>query len=221
MTLVERAFVELFPNKSFDYSAELKYSGHIKGYNASIGLNRISKNLIIKLSKQWRFIDEEIKIGLIQELLLRMFKHKARTMNIDLYNHFMRALPATVPKTRSHPVLEQSFSRVNEKYFLGLIDTPNLAVGGETVRTLGHYNFGTDTITISSLLLEHDDLLDYVMYHELLHKRQKFNSKNGRHFYHSKTFRSCEKAFENAEELERKMQRLGRNQRHKSFFGLF
>lgn len=216
MNLVERAFAGILPGRKLDYACTLKYSGHLKGYNANIRLNKLSKTIEVKLGKNWRFVDDEIKIGLLQELLLRLFRHKARTLNTDLYNNFMRSLPSFAPKTESHPVLEQSFSRVNEKYFLGILDRPNLKIGAGT-RTLGCYDFSTDTITISSVLLPRPDLLDYVMYHELLHKKQKFHSRNGRHFYHSKAFRQCEKAFENSEEIEKELNALCRKHRRRLF----
>jgi hypothetical protein len=37
--------------------------------------------------------------------------------------------------------------------------------------------------------------LDYVMYHELLHKKHSFNVKNGRHQAHTTAFRNDERRF--------------------------
>ena len=74
INLVEEAFRLLFPAKEFKYSSNLKYSGHFKDYGATISLR--GDFLQVKLSRSWQGISREIQIGLIQELLLRMFKKK-------------------------------------------------------------------------------------------------------------------------------------------------
>lgn len=202
--MIEEAFIGVFPEKSFSYDAKIKYSGRFKGYNANVQFNRFSKELIFNLSKNWRSVDRNIKMGLLQDLMCRMFKKKARTTNIDLYNIFIKQAHLAVPKTKTHPVLEASFNRVNDVFFAGMIDQPNLQFS-EGRRTVGHYDFGTDTVSISRHLLEHQDCMDYVMYHELLHKKFKFKNKNGRTFHHTSEFRKMEKAFPDSEKIEKKL----------------
>ncbi len=215
--MIKEAFVELFPEKEFSYSAKIKYSGRFKGYNANIKLNRFTKNIIFNLSKNWRSIDRTIKIGLLQELMCRMFKKRAKTTNMDLYNIFIKQAHLAVPKTKSHPILEDSFNRVNENFFAGMMDLPNLVIS-EGLRTLGHYDYGTDTVSITKHVLDHQDCLDYVMYHELLHKKHKFKTKNGRHFHHTSEFRKKEKEFPNAEKIENKLSRLLNKRKLRSWF---
>ena len=113
MSLVEQAFNELFPDKNFKYFPILKYSGRFKGYNANLRLNKVTGVLTINMSKQWRHVSKEIKMGLIQEMLCKIHKKKIKTTNMDLYNHFLRSVHISVPKTKSHPVLEKSFFRVS------------------------------------------------------------------------------------------------------------
>lgn len=219
--MIEEAFMELFPEKEFSYSGKIKYSGRFKGFNANIKLNRFTKNIVFNLSKNWRSIDRNIKMGLLQELMCRMFKKRAKTTNMDLYNIFIKQAHLAVPKTKSHPILEDSFNRVNDNFFAGMIDLPNLAVS-EGLRTLGHYDYGTDTVSVTKHILDHQDCLDYVMYHELLHKKHKFKTKNGRHFHHTSEFRKKEKEFPNAEKIENKLSRLLNKRKLKSwFFGNF
>jgi hypothetical protein len=219
MKLVEKAFKGLFPDKGLYYTGVIIYSGHFKGYNANVRLNRFTKTMTFNLSKKWRGVNEDIKIGILQEMLLRLFKKKGRTNNIDLYHNFIKNVHIAVPKTRSHPLLAQSFNRVNRLFFAGMIDVPNLVLGRDSTRTLGHYDYGTDTITISSVLVDQIDLLDYVMYHEILHKKNKFKSKNGRTFHHTRQFREQERSYPNADELEGKLQRIVRKK--KSLFKYF
>ncbi len=216
MKLVEQAFVELLPEKDIsDYELKLKYHNKFKPYNANV---RYLRNTIqFNLSKKWKGVSREIQIGLIQGLLLRIFKIKKKTTNIDLYNIFMRNIHIAVPKTKTDYVLESSFNRVNEKYFYGLIERPNLAWGGDSLRKLGSYEYGSDTITISRIFYDNEMLLDYIMYHEVLHKKHKFKDKNGRNYHHTKHFRRDEKEFGNSKEMEKEISRLINKKRVRTF----
>ena len=126
------------------------------------------------MSKKWKTISKEIQIGLIQSLSLKIFKEKKKTTNIELYNIFMKKIHIAAPKIKFDPTLEKSFHKVNEKYFYGLIEKPNLVWGDFSLRKLGSYEYGSDTITISKVLQNQGFLIDYIMYHELLHKKHKF-----------------------------------------------
>ena len=219
MDIVRESFNQLFPEKPYTYSAVIQYSGKFKGYNASISLNKFWKRITLKLSKNWRTVSRDIQLGLVQHLLCRLFKEKKKTMNMDLYVYFIKSIPKTVAKTKSHPVLEQSFMRLNEQFFSGLMDQPNLVIG-KGITKLGHYELGTDTVNISGSLLDHSELLDYVMYHELLHKKHQFTGSGTRHTYHSAAFRAEERKFPRAQQLEKELSRLV-TQKKSSFWKLF
>lgn len=208
MNLAEEAFNRLLPKKINNYIFSIKYSAKFKDYNANIRLS--NNNLQLNLSKKWRNVNKEITIGLIQSLLLRLLKEKKKTTNINLYNNFMKSLHISIPKTKTDPILEQSFNRINEKYFNNIIESTNLTWSHVSKRKLGSYEYGTDTILINSMLKDTDqDILDYIMYHEMLHKKHKFStSKGGRNLYHSTKFRKYEKQFENQDKIERKLKTL-------------
>ena len=213
MKLVEQAFNDLFPNKNFeDYDLKIKYTDRFKPYNANVRYTRNS--LQFNLSKRWRKVSKEIQIGLIQGLMLRIFKEKKSTTNIDLYNSFMRNLHVSIPKTSTDPVLEQSFNKINDKYFFGLVEKPNLT-WHDSIRRLGSYEYGSDTISMSRVLENDENLLDYVMYHEILHKKHKFHSKNGRTHHHTREFKEMERKFENNEEMEERIKKLVRQRSRK------
>ena len=209
--LINEAFTELFPNKNIeDYNFNIKYHNNFNPYNANVKYK--NNNYQFNLSKKWRKISKEIQIGLIQELLLKIFKEKKKTTNIDLYNLFLKNVHISIPKDKSDPVLEESFNRLNEKYFFGQIEQPNLVWGTNSLRKLGHYEYGSDTISMSTIFKKMDmELLDYVMHHEMLHKKHKFNNKNGRNFHHTKEFKDNERAFSNKDmekELARALRKL-------------
>ena len=217
MSIPEKAFIELFPEKNhLDYELKIEYNNKFKPYNANV--KYLSNKIQFNLSKKWRTVSKEIQIGLVQELLLKIFKEKKKTTNIDLYNIFMRNIHIAVPKTKTHPEMEDSFNRVNEQYFYGLIEQPNLVWGSASLRKLGSYEYGSDTITISRIFQNNDGLLDYIMYHEILHKKHKFKNKNGRNYHHTAKFRKDEKEFENSKEMEKEISRLVNKNRIKTFF---
>ncbi len=207
----ELAFKRLFPNRKLP-NIVLEY-GRLHEFNANVSLSFVK--LKIQMSRKWKDVSEDIQIGCIQELLLKIYKVKRinSTIEIDLYNNFIRSLSDHLPQTKTHPVLEESFNRINSKFFNKELETPNLKVG-KGVNLLGTYCYQSNTITISSMLLEYLELLDYVMFHEMLHKKHKYYStKTGRSMHHSTKFRKDEKSYPDAKLLEKKIQSLINNKR--------
>jgi len=220
MQLIKGAFEKLYPNKEFNYFVKLKYTARFKPYNANVKYTK--NNLEFSLSKQWRHISKDIVIGLIQTLLLKVFNDKKQTINIDLYNSFIRNLHISIPKQKSDPILKNSFNRVNKKHFYNLLEIPNLEWGSNSKRKLGSYDYHTDTISISTIFLDAEsELLDYLMYHEMLHKKIKFKNKSNRSYHHTKEFKAKEKEFEGYNEMEKKIKDLIRKSKHKGFLGYF
>ena len=220
MQLIKEAFEKLYPNKAFNYSVKLKYSARFKPYNANV--RHYKNNFEFSLSRQWKHISKDIVIGLIQTLLLKIFNDKKQTINIDLYNSFIRNLHISIPKQKSDPILESSFNRVNKKYFYNLIEIPNLEWGSNSKRKLGSYDYHTDTISISRIFLDAEpELLDYLMYHEMLHKRLKFKNKANRSYHHTKEFKAKEKEFEGHKEIEKKIKLLIKKSKYKEILNPF
>ncbi len=215
MNLAEQAFKGLFPERNLDgRELKIKYTGRFKPYNANVRYSRNS--FCFNLSRKWRGVSREIQMGLIQGLMLKVFKENKRTTNIDLYNSFMKNLHISIQKVINDPILEESFNKVNEKYFFGLIEKPNLT-WHNSIRRLGSYEYGSDTISISKILTTDEDLLDYVMYHEMLHKKHKFYDRNGRTFHHTRDFKKMEKDFENSVEMEERIKGLMRHKIRRRF----
>jgi len=207
MNILEQAYRELYPDNLNLRQMFLKYSGRFKGYNANIRMN--SGSITVNLGKNWRGVSPDIQKGLLQELLVRLFKTKKQTISMELYHNFIKSLSNVAPKTHSHPVLEQSFRRVNNAFFNGMMEQPNLKIGNG-VNRLGTYEYATDTVTISRILLENASLMDYVMYHELLHKKHQYSAKRGRQLHHSTRFKRDEEKFPDSRNLEVELNRLVR-----------
>lgn len=225
-TIIHKSFKELWPEKELKHELNLKYSGKFSDYNANV--NYTTWKLNFKLSKTWRGVDEDIRIGLIQSLLIKVFKTQdyknyAKNNKVELYNMFLKNVALVAPRKESDSMLVESFLRVNETYFNGLMDMPNLLWGQRSLAKLGSYEYGSDTVTISTVLKETPlQILDYVVYHELLHKKHKFYHKNGKSYHHTTIFRNDEKKFENSEQLEREIKTFLRKKKVKRmFWGLF
>ncbi len=215
MKLAEKAFAELFPDKRLGRSLKIRYSRAFNAYNANVKYT--SNSMVFSLSHDWRKVSNDIKMGLIQSLLLKVYKEKRKSLNIDLYENFIKSVGDYAHVKESDPVLEESYKRVNEKYFNGFVEKPNLKWGGESFSKLGSYEYGSNKVTISRVLKEDSELLDYVMYHELLHKKHKFELKNGRSYHHTSKFRKKEKEFDNPM-VEKKLESFLKKKRLKKMF---
>jgi len=209
MSIATEAYSDLFPGKEPTHGFKLKYSARFNSYNANVYYNRNAMEF--RLSKQWKSVSREIRIGLIQTLMLKVFGGKKETMHMDLYNIFLKKIHVTAPKTRSDPMLEASFNYLNQRYFDSMMEMPNLAFGQYSKRKLGSYEYGSDTITISRILSGQPELLDYVMYHEMLHKKLKFYTRNSRSYHHTREFKNAEKMFENHDLMEKQLNRFLRS----------
>lgn len=208
--ILDSAYVALFDRSSEEYNLSLRYSGRFKDYNANVSYR--GRNYLFSLSSEWKGVSLDIVIGVIQHLMLKAFSgaNYKMTLNIELYNDFLKQIHKYKVKTKIDPFLKIVFDRVNLKYFSGLIEMTNLEWGAKSIRTLGHYSYGSDTITISRIFegvsLDDIELLDFVMYHEMLHKKHKFTSSStGRNLHHSSAFRRDEKRFSNYSFVERRL----------------
>jgi len=219
--MIQESYIRLF-NKDCSYETKLEYNRRLSPFNANIKLHRNKIN--VNLNLQWKDIEEEIKIGLIQHLLLKIFKQKKSTANIDLYNNFVKQIPLLAPKTKSDPHLKNSFNRLNEQYFFTM-ELPNLQWGRASFRKLASYNFHSDTVTVSTLFKDaRQEVLDFLMYHELLHKHHQFEHNNGRNSYHSPAFKRDEAMYPNFKEMEKEIERIIRKNkpaRKRSWLSLF
>src|SRR5262249_53786654 len=126
------------------------------------------------------------------------------------------APPPPPARGRSHD-LNESFARVNAAYFGGLMTKPTLVWNRTlTARKFGHYQPSRDTVMISVTLDDPDvpdSVVDFVMYHELLHKKHGSMVVNGRQLAHSPAFRAEERQFAEYHEAERLIHELALRQR--------
>ena len=210
--LAEKAHNDLYPERKEKRKLEINYSGRFKPFNANAKFD--SKKIVFSLSKNWLEFSEDLRIGLIQHLLTKIIKQKHKdTFELDLYLKFIKNLPNYSKIDKTDPDLLESFTRINKEYFENELTTPNLEWGTNSINKLGHYDYTTNTILISVVLKEQQDLLDYVMFHEALHKKLGFKQTGkGRFIHHSKEFKEEEKKYK-TKNIEQKLKKYLRKKK--------
>jgi hypothetical protein len=113
-----------------------------------------------------------------------------------------------------HHELEKSFNRVNQDLFNDRLKKPHLVWNNRmTRRKFGHYQEDTNTVMVS-ISLDHprvpEYVIDYVMYHELLHQKLGARLKNKRRYTHTPEFKKKELDFPRIKEAQRFLSKLSR-----------
>ena len=121
--------------------------------------------------------------------------------------------PSSFSAGRVHN-LNQSFHRVNQQYFQGKLAQPHLTWNNRlTHRKFGHYQWDTDTVMVSSSLDQERVpamVVDFVIYHELLHKKLGARRVKQNRIAHSQEFRKAENQFTQAEKARQLLNRITR-----------
>jgi hypothetical protein len=116
-----------------------------------------------------------------------------------------------------HYDLAVIFDRVNAAYFAGALSAPRLMWNKTlTHRKLGHYQFNTDTVMLSLSLdaaTVPSYVVEFVMYHELLHKHLGVKLVNGRRYAHTTAFRDAERRFAQYEQAKAFLSKLSASHR--------
>lgn len=115
--------------------------------------------------------------------------------------------------------LDEIFAVLNAQYFGGAIPTPVLTwSANKTYRILGHHDATHDHIAISKSLDTLDTpryVVEYVVFHEMLHIAHPTKHVNGRRYNHTADFKHNEQKFAYYEEserwIERNVRKLKRN----------
>jgi hypothetical protein len=176
--------------------------------------------------------------GLAYILVAKLFRKKVPIAARDAYANYINAAEIRDRATESKRKrgrkivtsskgevydLDEMFDALNRKYFRDSLPKPVLTWSArKTYRILGHHDSTHDTVVISKSL---DDLevpayvVEYVIFHEMLHVAHPTKHVNGRRYNHTSAFRRDERKFlyfEEAERwIERNVRKLKRNARRK------
>jgi len=108
--------------------------------------------------------------------------------------------------------LDTVFEDLNRRFFHGLMARPRMSWSAtKTRRILGHYDPAHNAIIISRIF-DHPAMprfvLEYIVYHEMLHLRHPVKLRGSRRCVHSAEFQAEEKLFPRAAEAEAFLKRL-------------
>ena len=108
--------------------------------------------------------------------------------------------------------LDQLFDRLNFQYFFGLMPRPAIGWSLRVSRgILGHYDSSHHTIVLSKRLDSPDVpqlVVEYVLYHEMLHIKHPTEHRGGRRCVHTAEFKASERLFESYMEAKEALKRL-------------
>lgn len=116
--------------------------------------------------------------------------------------------------------LEKLFDRVNRTCFGGQLAAPVMKWSARSSKSvMGKYNYTTDTLTINRLLNREDTpvyVIEFLIYHELLHKALGYQVINNRRRVHTPNFRKLERAFPRYQEANEYLTSLARSEHEKA-----
>ena len=114
-----------------------------------------------------------------------------------------------LPAKGAHYDLEEVFAKLNRRFFTGSLAMPCLGWSPTRSRTvLGHYDAAHGTIIVSRLLDSPKvsrHLVEYLVFHEMLHIRYPVERNGHRRVVHSREFLEAEKKFPRFEQARREL----------------
>ncbi len=183
-----------------------------------VGLNNTirirNQQVYVRVSDLLRDAPLTVHRALAHILVGKLFNRRAKAEDETLYRqyayqpHMLRAselarqrrgrkqLNGAVGRTYD---LERIFAQLNRKYFDNALAQPTLSWSTRrTKRILGHHDAAHDTIVISRSLDREavpSYVVEYVLYHEMLHIKHEPHLVNGKRRFHTSAFRDEEKRF--------------------------
>jgi hypothetical protein len=162
---------------------------------------------------------EDVQEALAWILLSKLFRKPVAPKHLDRYRRFinrketvrqMEAVRRERGRKRidrpegKHYNLVEIFEELNGRFFFGLMARPEIGWSPSASRTiLGHYDSAHHAIVISRILDQPQIprfVVEYVMYHEMLHLRYPDERKAGRRCIHTGDFRKAEAEFDRFKE---------------------
>ena len=108
--------------------------------------------------------------------------------------------------------LDEIFEELNTRFFHGLMARPRMSWShARTRRILGHYDPAHNAIVISRIFDHHAVpryVVEYIVYHEMLHLKHPVKLRGSRRCVHSAEFQEEERLFPRAAEAEAFVKRL-------------
>lgn len=192
----------------------------------------------VRIADICRDISKEGQVALANILVAKLLRRRVPKWARDVYSEQiktpeMRERAAANKLLRGRKVvttdkgeaynLTEIFRDLNKTYFRGRIPKPVLTWSTrKTYRILGHHDSTHKTIVVSRSLDSKDVpryVVEYIVFHEMLHIKHPTVHHNGRRYNHTAAFRADEEKFEHFDAaerwIERNVRKLKRNAKKK------
>jgi len=202
------------------------------GLSSTIRLRR--GRVYVRVSDVLAGSPPEVLYALASMLVAKLYRRKVSLEHERIYRQYAsqrEVLDAseTVRRNRGYKIitsaqgkvydLAQTFDELNTRYFQDSLKRPLLSWSpGRPRRILGHHDHVHGTIIISRALDSAGIpkfVLEYVLYHEMLHVKHAPIVREGRMVYHSRQFRSDERRFERFDEALKWLEQIAPRQRRR------
>lgn len=187
----------------------------VRPYVATVGRLRLAGGVLeLRLSDSIAAAPATVREALAWILVSRLFRATPPAHWVRHYRQYMnrkevRRLHQTVRAARSRKYisgpqgkvydLAELFHSLRERYFPPLMPAPQLGWSRRPSQTLlGHYDHAHNAIILSSWLDRPEVpryVVEYVMYHEMLHMKHPVEPRRHRRSVHPPAFREDEKRF--------------------------
>jgi hypothetical protein len=210
-TAVPRMHIEFFPFAGLTHTARLR-----------------DDLLYIRVSDLLADAPRQVVYSLALILLAKIYRRTVDNTHHATYRSFILTNPMqerarnarttrgrgprpAIPKGRWQD-LNVNFDRLNARYFGGNLERPRLAWSAKrSRRILGRYDATYHTVFISAVFDSPkipDFVLDFILYHELLHVKYPSRAMNCRMLTHTPEFRAEEVRFENYQSATEWLRRI-------------
>ncbi|MCS7044435.1 MAG: M48 family peptidase [Bryobacteraceae bacterium] len=189
---------------------------HVRPYVATIGRLRLAQGVLeLRLSEAMAAAPATVREALAWILVSRLFRSAPPAHWVRHYRQYMnrkdvRRVHQAVRAARSRKHisgpqgvvydLAEIFRSLRDRYFGPLLPEPQLGWSRRPSRTLlGHFDHVHNAIVLSSWLDRPEVprfVVEYVMYHEMLHMKHPVEHRRHRRSIHPPAFREEEKRFE-------------------------
>lgn len=232
--LYEKAF-ETYDKSRTSPSIEVRYYPYV-GINHTIRIRE--GRVFVRIGEICRDMPLPAHNGLALILVAKLFRKRPPVAAAGVYADYIKSSEIRAKATKSKREngrkvvttskgsvydLDSIFDSLNREYFRGTLAKPVLTWSvRKTYRILGHHDATHNTIVMSKSL---DDsfvpkyVVDYVLFHEMLHIAHPTKHINGRRYNHTAAFKNDERKFafyEKAEDwIKRNVRRLERESKRK------
>ena len=197
-TALPRIETEFFPSVGANHSATLEQGVlrvRVSDLFADAPVEILETVAIILLSKLYR---KKIDAERQKDYRRYTMSHRMLERGRQVRSKRGRPTPTTSPQGLYYD-LDTLFDAINVSFFDGTLRKPQLSWTRRRARSvLGRYDFAQDVIFLSRHLDSHTippHVVEYILFHEMLHVKHGSQIKGLREFVHTPAFRREEKRF--------------------------